>query len=730
MRGILGRFARVTPKSNVKVGSINDDLRGGATYRLPTIDQVAEQCPFINETLANGGSNLDNEPQWHDMAALACHCVDPSATIHRLCEKNQYYDRDDTEKKLKQAQQYRDQNSALGPPKCVTLQDNGAPHCVTCPHLAKDTTPIALPFQVNGYPSLNDDLPPGYFRDDKDCICVEEKDTKNGKSERIPVFPYPIYLHSGRLEGNPLHLIFTTLIGGEKSLVSFDTKVFASDKEFHATCLSIGGLGIPGNVTKARRFGVHYIKLLQSKKETIIRMPPLGWHQQDDKIWGFAYDGEFITPQGKRPVKFVSNYRVVGNTKVWRDMAQMVLTKNRPDLMVLVASAFAAPLVQMSGQNGFLIGTHSAASGIGKTTALMLANAVWTHPALGGFSDTVNYTFDKCAILQNLPVIYDEIKGEYVGNFVNIVFGMTSGREKGRTDRSGHMRETRTWHTLITYATNESIVDAVADQTRGTHASAYRIFEFEALNLPYTNLTSMMANLTTQLGFNYGGIGKIYAEYLGQHHDDIQDKLLKFQIKLEQELSAQSAERCQIAAMSTALFGAALANQLELTTFDIPLMKKFMAKEFRRMQNNQKFSDGDYTNPDAIYNELSILMNESTQNTIVTDRVWASVGKPPVNYARIIRHPTQELGIQISGDPLTIRIRESFFGEWCIKHKRQRSSLLKAIIEVTGAQRNRVRLASGTGMAGTSEWTIIILITGTPLAQLNEYIEQFKDLKP
>jgi hypothetical protein len=410
----------------------------------------------------------------------------------------------------------------------------------------------------------------------------------------------------------------------------------------------------------------------------------------------------------------------------------MVLTKNRPDLMVLVASAFAAPLVQMSGQNGFLIGAHSAASGIGKTTALTLAQAVWAHPALGGFSDTVNFTFDKCAVLQNLPVIYDEIKGEHVGNFVNIVFGMTSGREKGRTDRSGHMRETRTWHTLIAYATNESIVSIVADQTRGTHASAYRIYEFEALNLPYMNLTSQMAGLVTQLGFNYGGIGKIYAEYLGQHHDDIQDKLLKFQVKLEQELSAQSAERCQIAAMSTTLFGASLANQLGLATFDILLMKKFMTKEFSRMQNDQKFSDGDYTNSDAVYNELSVFLNECTQNTIITDRAWSAVGKPPPGFARIIRHNQQELGIQISGDPLTIRIRKSFFREWCIKHKRHKTLLLNAIIRITGATdpKSKLRLASGTGLATTSEYIIIIPVTGTPLEHLSEYTTQFKDLKP
>lgn len=742
MNGALGRWARVTPKSNVSAGSANDDLRVGTTYRRPTIDQAAELCPYIRETLTSGGSNLENEPQWHDMAALACHCVDPFTTIHRLCEKNQYYDRADTSKKLMQAQEYRGLNPALGPPKCVALQSNGAPHCVACLYLSHGTTPLALPFQINqinGHPYLND-LPPGYFRDDDYRICVEEKGATDDKSERAVVFPYPLYPDSGYLEvgspGQSGRITFDTRISKETVRVSFETAMVAENSSFSK---GFAGqlLPITSHLTKSRTFFMSYIQLLQSKRETVVKVPALGWEQQRDGEWGFAYAGEFVTPQGKFPCKNpprnVAEYKVIGEDKIWRDMAQMVLTKDRPDLMVLAASAFSAPLVQMSGQNGYLIGAWSSASGIGKTTALLLAQSVWAYPALGGFSDTPNFTFAKCASIRDLPVIYDEIKGDQqVGNFVRIVFEMTSGREKGRSDRSGNMRETRTWHTNICYATNESIVSAVADQTRGTHASVYRIFEFEALNRPNANLTSKMAELTTQLGFNYGSIGKIYAEYLGQNHTKLRDKLLEFQTKLEQKLSARSAERCWIAAMSTTLFGAQLANTLGLAPFDVPLMREFMFREFDRMRTDRWLSDGDYTNPDSVYQELNTFMNESGRNTIVTDRTWTTQGKPPPDYARVISHQQigQEIGVQISGDPLTIRIRESFFGKWCKDRNRHKSSLLTAIIKITGAHRNKSRLASGTRMATNSDYIIAIPVTGTPLEDQCEYAIQYKDLKP
>lgn len=741
MRKALANF-KFTPASIPRQSSPNDDLRSGKIYNRAVIDQVAEDCPFIRETLDTGGANLKDEPQWHDMMALACHCVDPSVTAHRLCSGSQYYDHDGTEQKLEVAQRYREQNPTLGPPKCVALQGNGAPQCVTCPHLALNTTPLTLPFrqakQLNGHIYLSD-LPSGYFRDNENRICIEEVEEEGDKPERVMVFPYVLAPDSGYLEDSkPMRLTFTTWQGEEEVQKTVDASVFADRTGFSKAFLA-EGLSIPYNLDKARMFFMHYIQLLQSRKATMIRVPPLGWTMQND-IMGFAYDGEFVTPKGKfpcqHPSKAIANYRAIGDVSVWKDMAQMVLTPDRPDLMVLAATAFSAPLVKMSGQHGYLLGAWSIASGIGKTTALILSQSTWTEPVLGGFTDTVNYTFAKCAELQDLPVIYDEVKGEQqTEDFVKLVFQMTGGKEKGRADRNGKMRETRTWHTNIPYAANSSIVSAVADKTQGTHASVYRMFEFEALDLPnkQQNFTTDMARLTTKLSDNYGGIGKIYAQYLGENYDGLRTKLLDFQTKLEQDLVAQQAERCWIAAISTTLCGAMLAKALGLAPFDVPLMKQFMLKEFWRMRHEQQTSTSDYSNPDAVYSELAALMAEKAKNTILLDRAWTLPKKPPKNYAKILNdrpHWADEIGIQISGNPLTLRIRETFFTKWCGEHKKPRTALANALEKLIGATRSQSRIASGTPRALQSEWVMVIPVTGTPLEDRCEYAIQHKDILP
>lgn len=737
VRQALSRFVVTTPQSNPKKGTPNDDLRGGiTTHTRPTIEQVAEICPFIKETLDGGGVNLVDDPQWHAMAALSCHCVNSSKTIHRLCYKSEWYKYDDTEKKLAQAQSYRDQDSTLGPPKCITLQSLGAPHCASCPHLTLGTSPIAVPFlqtkQINGYPSLVD-LPAGYFRDDDNRICLEETAEDEAKAERMIVFPYVLAPTSAYLEdGRPMRLTFTTWQGEEEVKKTFDTTVFSDTTSFQKAFLA-QGLPINFHESKSRKFFMHYIQLLQSKRETMIKVPPLGWTMQSG-VWGFAYDGEFITPQGKfpcqRPHKALAEYKAIGTDQIWRDIAKLVLTPDRPDLMVLVATGFAAPLVKMCGQNGYMIGAWSSASGIGKTTALLLSQTIWGYPALGGFTDTVNYTFSKCANVQHLPVIYDEVKGDQSADVVRLALGMTAGHEKGRSDRSGQMRETRTWHTNIPYATNSSIVSAIADQTKGTAASVYRVFEFQALNLPNANqsFATDMVHLTTKLSENYGCIGKIYAEYLGQNYEKLRDQLDKFQIKLAGDLFAEQAERFWIAAMSTTLLGATVAKALGLAPFDIPLMRQFLIKEFQRMRNDQRFSIGDYTNSDAVYNELGIFLEESRRFIIHTDKAWTTTGRPPPLYAKIFHDQQQygEIGIRISDTPQLLQIRDAFLGKWCQQTNRSKHALIEALKKLIPSTTIKIgRLTSGTRLLGHQERIIVIPTIGTPLELLYNNLVQY-----
>ena len=99
----------------------------------------------------------------------------------------------------------------------------------------------------------------------------------------------------------------------------------------------------------------------------------------------------------------------------------------------MVASTFAAPLVEMTGHAGLLLGLISSESGIGKSTALQLGQAVWSKPIVWQVNDTINH-FAKCTTLRHLPFNSpDEIKGDkQMRAMVELAFQLTGGHEKGK----------------------------------------------------------------------------------------------------------------------------------------------------------------------------------------------------------------------------------------------------------------------------------------------------------
>jgi putative DNA primase/helicase len=128
----------------------NADLTGGMKkdYKPANIEEVAQHCAFIKNTLDAGGANLVGDPQWHTVLALACHCIEPRVTAHRLCEKSPHYNKEGTDEKFDAAQLARANRETIGPPKCATIAIERE-ECKTCPHYQLGTSPLSVGFKVN-----------------------------------------------------------------------------------------------------------------------------------------------------------------------------------------------------------------------------------------------------------------------------------------------------------------------------------------------------------------------------------------------------------------------------------------------------------------------------------------------------------------------------------------------------------------------------------------------------
>ena len=97
MRKALDPYAIwVTPVGSSKPGeprqpSANDDMRLPKDSFPPIdLDSVAVDCPFVRDTLTDGGASL-SEPLWKHTISLACHTSDPEGDAHRLSKGHPEY---------------------------------------------------------------------------------------------------------------------------------------------------------------------------------------------------------------------------------------------------------------------------------------------------------------------------------------------------------------------------------------------------------------------------------------------------------------------------------------------------------------------------------------------------------------------------------------------------------------------------------------------------------------
>ena len=486
-----------------------------------------------------------------------------------------------------------------------------------------------------------------------------------------------------------------------------------------------------------------YIKLLQSDKTTLIKVPAFGWSTDFNGEWGFAYAGKFFSPAGEflagKPAEGVEIYRVQGDDAVWTGLMNVILTDDRPDLACLAASSFGAPLVYMTGENGFLMGLVSPESGIGKTTSLSCGQAIWAKPTLGGLIDTVNYTFAKCATLRHLPVIYDEIKGDKPTKaMVELVFQFTRGSEKGRSGRTGEMRAVREFETLCAYASNSSIVEAVRQVHQGTDADWLRMFEMQAIAIrnDNPNFTSEVKERMLALKLNFGGIGMRYAQFLGKNQVKLAKALLEYQAKLATQLRADSQmERFWLAAMATTLFGAYLANSQGYCQFPLEAMQQYMTAEYRRMKSALSLNPSDISTDIALVNMIGVFITEKLpRNLIVLDKTWPKSGRPPKNYATIRNekpdHGWGPIEVQISGDPQTVKISDSALGVWCHHSGRPKAALVEQLRRKVNAKLIVTSIGSGSYRAGGRQQAWVFETAGTVLEDIFEAASQYNLLPP
>jgi hypothetical protein len=714
------------------------DRGAAAPIDLPS---VSIECGFIRDAIATNGAAYAN-PLWNLTTLISTFALNGRNEAHRMAcghagysieSTDELYDRKERERAAK----------GLGWPSCRTISGTGATACVTCKHFAAGRSPLNLAARpkialavtppqtlpVSGGvpgPLPLSDLPSGYKRQANNTVCQIILNA-DGTNSDDPIATYPIT--NPMIQPHPIYtLMFDTVTEvGRVSRISLPTKDIATPDGLKRV---LWGQGFPvrdHEAKKVKDFIVSWLEHLQKNKSMVVSSAPFGWSLTGGKPEGFIFGGSVWTPTGDRTsavpdIIIERQYRPEGELKPWVDAAALITSQGRPALDAILASAFGAPLMKFTREPGVLLSAYSQESGIGKTTTMKIAQAVWGNPvtAMQGMSDTHNSVMQKVGQIRALPIYWDELKTEEdTKRFVKVVFDLTSRREKSRSSQSGALRESGTWQTMLVSASNDSITDVVVGQTKQTLAGFYRVFEYAVPSgkggKGQINSTDA-SQLVGKLDDNYGMVGLEYAKFLGKNHVTIEREVEVFDKAIGVELKLDNEERFWRVMLTSLLMGAKYANDLKFTTIDIPGLKKFLTGVIIDMRSNMVAQPVDMDKADNVSNVLAQFLNAMrAKHTLRTNKIHRTAGKPVANAIKVIGDASrlETLYVHIGVEDKTLRMSSTFLNSWLTEHGYSKFMFAKSLEKTFTAKTVKARVGAGTQYAGMPEYLIEIPLAGT-----------------
>jgi len=709
LKNYIGSVQVGTPSGPVAVSSWGQNFTSGVSTAAPpvAIDDIAVNCAAVSDVLSRGG-NRDPEPLWNMMMLIASFTEDPQDAAHRLSKGDSRYTAQETERKLLEKINARAANPNMGWPQCSTINPLHSA-CKTCPLFQNNKSPLNYAARPNSAPpgatpqtGTDPLVPPPYWRDNDGHVFVSIKSEEEGEPDRtFNVLDHPV-LEAGF---NPQdgHLIFKTNISGVDRWLDVNVSSSMQPTAMATSISANNGIFLHASKHKlARDFMVAWVTHLQKTKRQV---SPATYGWTEDKL-GFTFDKTTYFEHGPavafRGSTFDTRYQVHGELQPWKDAMQLVYGNTQ--LEAVVAASFGAPLVALMGTVSGILSIYSADSGIGKSTAMQLGQAVWGHPKNGmsSLDDTPNSVKKKISDLKSLPIYWDElITKDALEKVVDLVFSFTQGKSKSRLTRDAQQQETNAYTTLFVCASNYGLSSTVYSGTDGTEAGGLRLFEVEASKKPATVPPYQANNTMMQLEHNYGCAGAIYSDFIARNRQLVKKLLNAMSMKLDQKHTFDSKERFWNVTMTSIIMGAALANAAGLTTFDVAAMETMLDNELLRQRLSLgKKSHSTLSDPQAVLYLMNDMISEIRGKfMITTDIVPIGMGRPVgiqligTDVSRI-----ENLWLQLGDTDGRIRCRAREFDTWMRKRNQNPDNIMRMLGQWYTIVEGKMTIGAGVPM--------------------------------
>lgn len=581
-----------TERAGSAIAEFSGSNTGASRPVTSLFSSILSKCGVAKHWHDRRGEDC-SEPEWVAALQLLKHCTDGELYVHAISEGHLDYTVAATNEKFAQ----RQENTA-GPTLCSTLAGYRPQICAACPHRNKIKTPLVLGVEVTLVSPQGITLttwramkPEGMerkLRDEAGNFIWEKKLRRT----------YEDVTTTRSINTGHYELQFTVKMQGARDIeIRLPTICLGNDNKLKEILSQQGAPLLTHELKDFKDLMTTWLDKLQKARAESEAVEQLGWVRDDQKkIQGFSSGGTSFLVDGtqKLGIRIKSEYAAIGKiyeptgdlTK-WQEVANFITTQNNPAFVIMLASAFAAPLLTFTDIPGGILSVVSQGSGVGKSSAMRCAQAVWGDPQKGvnAVDDTPLSVARKLGFLNNLPAYWDELRGEHMMEaFCTLAFQVSQGKEKTRLDSTASMREVNSWETMLIAASNESIFDYMGNTSKGSDAGVARVYEIMVDPSVTQQSSAEIAMLFGKVHHNYGNAGQVYAQYCANNHESITARVQAMFSALGAKANMRPAERIWFAVMAALVVGAQTANAAGITNFDVKTLGEFLIKNLAQLR--------------------------------------------------------------------------------------------------------------------------------------------------
>lgn len=680
-------------------GAADGDLGDAGAFRGEYhMEHMVPECSQLASMLAVAGEGVP-EPAWKDMLLLAARCEDGEEWAHRLSSGHADYREADTTAKFLE-QKAKLLGGTTGPTTCDTLNRSRPGICQTCPHKDRVKSPIVL-----GRPAAA--VPMGFMQR-PNGIYVTVADPETDQTSEVLVcneILSDVYVLSDETEG--------TIIGGNwrrnrnSGRFHFPIhKISAPASRTHGIINQSGLIIRDKQVKNFQNLMFSWTEQLITRRENAAPVLAIGWN---DTKTGFNYLDEQITRDGVKPIPFIAQglrkgYGAVGTKDAWT-LAVTHMLQAPIELQAIIAMSFAAPLAAFSSLDGFLFSFRSQDSGVGKSTALKMAAAIWGDPVATVFNmaDTPKYILRKLGMTPNLPAFWDEVRivneNRDFKDITKLIFELAQGQEMRRLRSDTSFQTAGQWRTLFAVATNESLLDLASGSVSTPEPVLARMLEIEVP--PVVRANSPGGAAIRDLLSNYGLIGRAYIRTLMPLAPQLKAALASLTERYQSIISDGGGYRYWATATALMMLGAKLAKDGGFYPFDLQALETLLVDTMLEQASVRTEQVGIKSDDESTFRTW---MLEQQPRWMVT-QLSPTKGRP--GNIEPLAHPDPRLGgmlFHIILDRGIARVKMTGYTEWCYDTRRPPHVFMRGLERV--ATRKRMAIGAGTAYSEQSVWCI------------------------